>query len=90
MSMDDTNGKITNTFTHLSDVKLDGYNRADGTGSLKAEDTLEIALSKIENNITFTNEAIEELDTVLSAADINLQTNIDTLNTNLENISSSH
>ena len=46
MSMVDTTGAITNTFTYLSDVKLDGYGKTNATGELAATDSLEIALSK--------------------------------------------
>lgn len=63
MSMDDTNGKITNTFTPLSDVKLDNYEKITSViGDLDATDSLGTALSKIENNIASTNETIEEKD----------------------------
>lgn len=55
-------GELTANYTALSDVILDGYEKTASTGAIAATDSLEIGLSKIENAISFTNEAIEEID----------------------------
>ena len=63
MSINSTKGEIKNTFTPLSDVKLDNYEKITSViGDLDATDSLGTALSKIENNIASTNETIEEKD----------------------------
>lgn len=55
-------GELTANYTALSDIILDGYEKTASTGAIAATDSLEIGLSKIENAISFTNEAIEEID----------------------------
>lgn len=58
-------GELTANYTALSDVKLDGYGKTTATGDILATDSLETGLSKLENAIAFTNDALEEVDAQL-------------------------
>lgn len=99
-SLVEETGALTANYTALSDVKLDGYGKTTATGDILATDSLEIGLSKLENAIAFTNDALEDVDAQLredfaaedaairsefAAADTTLQNNIDTVNTSLGN-----
>lgn len=58
-------GALTANYTALSDVKLDGYGKTTATGDILATDSLEVGLSKLENAIEFTNDALEDVDAQL-------------------------
>jgi hypothetical protein len=64
-SLVEETGTLTANYTALSDVKLDGYEKTAATGDIFATDSLETGLSKLENAIAFTNDAIEEVDAQL-------------------------
>jgi len=46
-----TDGQVVANKSNLTDVKMTGYEKTADNGGITATDTLEIALSKIENNI---------------------------------------
>lgn len=56
-------GKVSETKALLTDVVLSGYSKTSDTGALAATDSVEVALSKLENNIA----AAQEATTVASA-----------------------
>lgn len=58
-------GALTTNYTALTDVKLDGYGKTTATGDILATDNLETGLSKLENAVAFTNDAIEDVDAQL-------------------------
>lgn len=76
MTLDDTIGAISAFYTNLSDIKLDGYTKTLDTGALIETDSLEIGLSKLENSISLSNEALEETALELEAADTALSDRI--------------
>lgn len=47
-----TDGKIAETHSDLTDVKMGGYLKTSDTGAIAATDTLEQAFSKVENALT--------------------------------------
>jgi len=69
-------GKVTETKALLTDIVLSGYSKTNDTGAIDDNDTLEVALSKLENNATV--NAISNADgsinvtTGLTGTDINV------------------
>lgn len=64
-SLVEETGALTANYTALTDVKLDGYEKTAATGGILATDSLEVGLSKLENNIDNNAAAIRaELATV--------------------------
>ena len=47
----ETDGKVTASTKPLSDIELTGYSKTSATGAIAATDTLENALSKLENTV---------------------------------------
>lgn len=64
-SLVEETGALTANYTALTDVKLDGYEKTVDTGNILATDNLKIGLSKLENAIALTNDALEGIDTQL-------------------------
>lgn len=52
-----TDGKVVANKSNLTDVKMTGYEKTDDDGAITATDTLEIALSRIENNLNSSTTA---------------------------------
>lgn len=46
-----TNGLVSETQADLTDIKMGGYSKTADTGAIAATDTLEVAVSKLENGI---------------------------------------
>lgn len=49
VSVSQTDGKVSASKASLSDIKLTGYAKTSATGDIEATDTVEAALSKLEN-----------------------------------------
>lgn len=47
----ETDGKVTEEKSKLKDILLTGYNKSDDTGDIAATDTVNTALSKLENTV---------------------------------------
>lgn len=47
----ETDGKVTEEKSKLKDILLTGYNKSDDTGDIAATDTVNAALSKLENTV---------------------------------------
>ena len=79
-TISETDGKVSATKTSLSDVKLTGYSKTSDTGALSAGDTVEVALSKLENKIAANTVTSEDKTVVVTpgvSGDTNIAVNID-------------
>ena len=52
-----TDGRVVANKANLTDVKMTGYEKTSDNGAIAATDTLEIALSRIENNLNSSTAA---------------------------------
>lgn len=73
-----TNGLVSETQADLTDIKMGGYTKTADTGAIAATDTLEVAVSKLENGIA--SATVKSTDKTVSITDNNgkdLSVNID-------------
>lgn len=82
-------GELTNTYTHLTDVNLDGYSKTADDGDLLATDSLEKGLSKIENNIANSNTKLDntktELTNLINTNEADIENKVSNLTTVVNN-----
>jgi hypothetical protein len=71
----ETNGKVTATATNFTDVILGGYSKTADTGAIDATDTLEKALSKLENTVA-TNAIVSDDSSITVAPSQNKGTSV--------------
>ena len=77
-TVSEADGKVSASKTSLSDVKLTGYAKTNDTGDIAATDTVEVALSKLENKSAATT--VKSTDKTVNITDNNgkdLSVNID-------------
>lgn len=52
VTVSEVDGKVSETKANVKDLQLGGYEKGNQTGAIESADTVEVALSKIENTIT--------------------------------------
>lgn len=74
-SVSETDGKIQSNKTFIKDIKVTGYQKEDNSGAISPNDTLNEALSKLENAYEGILDEIENNELVTSAALNDLNSN---------------
>lgn len=72
-----TNGQVDETKADLTDVKMGGYSKTSDTGAIAATDTLEVAVSKLENAIDAAEVHSNDQSITVAADATNGGTNIE-------------
>ena len=72
-----TNGQVAETKADLTDVKMGGYSKTSDTGAIAATDTLEVAVSKLENAIDAAEVHSNDQSITVAADATNGGTNIE-------------
>ena len=78
-TISETDGKVSETKANVKDLQLGGYVKSDATGSIGATDTVNTALSKIENTIAANTVASKDKTVTIDTTGENtdLSVNID-------------
>lgn len=73
-----SNGLVSETKADLTDVKMGGYSKTNDTGAIAATDTLEVAVSKLENGIAATTvKSTDKTVAITNNSGKDLSVNID-------------
>ena len=83
-SVSQTDGKVQPNKTLIKDIKVTGYQKGDNSGAISPNDTLNEALSKLENADEGILDEIENNELVTSAALNDLNSRIITINNTID------
>ena len=83
-SVSQTDGKVSATKTAIKDIKLTEYQKGNNSGAISPNDTLNEALSKLENADEGILDEIENNELVTSAALNDLNSRIITINNTID------